>query len=125
MLPESVIRRQFPSFEWSSDFGIRLIMPLLVYFEVSTYASMALKASNNVGATSFTYSRKNFVGIPLCPGALPLGSEVMASVISARNKGQVMLAFMASVTWVGTLSQHLSCASEVLEACAFDAQRLA
>ncbi len=30
------------------------------------------------------------------------------------------LGFMASVTQVGTFSQHLSCASEVLEACAFD-----
>ncbi len=79
-------------------------MPLLVYFEVSTYASMALKASSSVGSTSFTYSRKNFVGIPLCPGALPLGSEVMASMIFVRNKGRVMLAFMAFVTWVGTLS---------------------
>jgi hypothetical protein len=44
----------------------------------------------------------------------------MASVISARVKGQVMLTFMASVTWVGMLSQHFSCASKVPEACAFD-----
>jgi hypothetical protein len=42
----------------------------------------------------------------------------MAFVISPRDKGWVMSAFMASVTGVGMLSQHLSCASEVPEACA-------
>jgi hypothetical protein len=42
----------------------------------------------------------------------------MASVIFARDKSQVMSAFMALVIWVGTLSQHLSCASKVLKACA-------
>jgi hypothetical protein len=82
---------------------------------------MALKASSSVGATSFTYSWKNYVGIPSCLGALPLGSEVMASVIIAKDKGQVMSAFMASMTRAGTLSQHLSCASEVPGACASDA----
>jgi hypothetical protein len=45
----------------------------------------------------------------------------MASVISASDKGRVMSAFMASMTRVGTLSQHLSCASEVFGACASDA----
>jgi hypothetical protein len=49
----------------------------------------------------------------------------MASVISARDKDRVMLAFMASVTRVGTLSQHLSCASEVPGACDSDSYRLA
>ncbi len=100
MLPKSVIGCQFPSFEWSPDFGIRVIMPLLMYSEVNPCASMALEASSNVGATSFTYS----VGIPSCPGALPLGSKVMASVISTKNKDRVMFAFMASVTWVGKFS---------------------
>jgi hypothetical protein len=56
MLPKSVIGRQFPNFEWSSDFGIKVIMPLLMYFEVNPCVSMALKASSTVGATSFTYS---------------------------------------------------------------------
>ncbi len=41
----------------------------------------------------------------------------MVSMISIRDKGQVMLAFMAFVTQVGTLSQHLSCALEVPGAC--------
>jgi hypothetical protein len=35
---------------------------------------------------------------------LPLGSKVMASVISTKNKDRVMFAFMASVTWVGKFS---------------------
>jgi hypothetical protein len=51
MLPKSVIGCQFPSFEWSPDFGIRVIMPLLMYSEVSPHASMALKASSSVGAS--------------------------------------------------------------------------
>ncbi len=93
-----MIGRQFPSFEWSPNFGIRVIMPFLMYSEVNPRASMALKASNSVGATSFTYPGKNSVGIPSCHGAFPLGSKVMASVISARDKDRVMLAFMASVT---------------------------
>jgi hypothetical protein len=45
----------------------------------------------------------------------------MVFFISPRDKGQVMSVFMASVTQVGMLSQHLSCASEVLGACASDA----
>ncbi len=121
MLPKNVIGRQFPSFEWSPDFGIKVIMPLLMYSEVNSCASMALKANSSVEATSFTYSLKNYVGIPSCPRALPLGSKVMAFVISTRDKGRVMLAFMASVTRVGTLSQHLSYASEVPGACTSDA----
>ncbi len=120
MLPKNVIGCQFPSFEWSPDFEIKVIMPLLMKSEVSPRASMALKASNSVGATSFTYSWKKFVEIPSCPGALPLGNELMASLISARDKGRVMLTFMASMTRVGTFSQHFSCALEVLEACASD-----
>jgi hypothetical protein len=56
MLPKSVIRCQFPRFECSPDFGIRVIMPLLMYSKVSPRAGMALKASSSVGATSFTYS---------------------------------------------------------------------
>ncbi len=121
MLPKSVIGHQFPNFEWSPDFRIRVIMPLLIYSKVSPCASMALKASSSVGATSFTYSWKNSVEIPSCPKALPLGNEVMVFVIYVRDKGWVMLAFMASMTRVGTFSQHLSCASEVPEACVFDA----
>jgi hypothetical protein len=31
-------------------------MPLLMYFEINSRASMALKASSSVKATSFTYS---------------------------------------------------------------------
>jgi hypothetical protein len=120
MLPKSVIRHQFPSFEWSLDFGMRVIMPLLMYSEVNPHANMALKASYIVGAISFTYFRKNYVGIPSCPRALPLGSEVMAFMISARDKGRVMSVFMASVIRVGTLSQHLSYASKVPGACASD-----
>jgi hypothetical protein len=69
MLHKSVIRHQFPSFEWSPDFRIRVIMPLLMYYKVNPCASMALKASSSMGATSFTYSWKNFVGIPSCPRA--------------------------------------------------------
>jgi hypothetical protein len=79
-------------------------MPLLMYFKVNPHASMALKATSSVGATSFTHSWNNYVGIPSCPRALTLGSEVMASVIFARDKGRVMLAFMASMTRVGTFS---------------------
>ncbi len=45
----------------------------------------------------------------------------MAFVISPRDKGQVMLTFMAFVARVGTLSQHFSCASKVPRVCAFDA----
>jgi hypothetical protein len=45
----------------------------------------------------------------------------MAFVISANDKGRVMSTFMASVTQVGMLSQHLSCALEVPGACASDA----
>jgi hypothetical protein len=56
MLPKSVIGHQFPSFDWSLDFRIRVIMPLLMYSKVSPHVSMALKASSSVGATSFTYS---------------------------------------------------------------------
>ncbi len=56
MLPKSVIGRQFPNFEWSLDFKIKVIMPLLMYSEVNPHVSMALKASSNVRATSFTYS---------------------------------------------------------------------
>ncbi len=56
MLPKSVIGCQFLSFEWSPDFGIKVIMPLLMYSEVSPHASMVLKANSNVGVTSFTYS---------------------------------------------------------------------
>jgi hypothetical protein len=63
MLPKSVIGRQFPSFEWSPDFGIRVIMPLLMYSEVNPRASMALKANSNVGATSFTYSQNHLKGV--------------------------------------------------------------
>ncbi len=96
-------------------------MPLLMKSEVSRHASMALKASNSMGVTSFTYSGKNFVGIPSCPGALSLGSEVMASLIFARDKGRVMLAFMVSMTRVGMFSQHLSCASKVPRACTYNA----
>ncbi len=121
MLSKSVIGRQFPNFEWSPNFGIRVIMPLLMYSEVNPRASMALKVSSSVGATSFTYSWKNSIGIPLCPGALPLGSEAMASVIFARDKGWVMSVFMAFVIRVGTLSQHLSCALKVPGACTSDA----
>ncbi len=55
MLPKSVIGHQFPSFEWSLDFGIKVIMPLLMYSNVNPCASMALKASSSLGATSFTY----------------------------------------------------------------------
>jgi hypothetical protein len=43
MLPESVIGRQFPSFEWSPDFGIKVIMPLLMYSEVNPHANMAFE----------------------------------------------------------------------------------
>ncbi len=74
MLPKSVIGRQFPSSECSPDLGIRVIMPSLMCSEVNPRANMALKASSHVGATSFTYSWKNSVGIPSCPGALPLGT---------------------------------------------------
>jgi hypothetical protein len=56
MLSKSVIGCQFLNFEWSPDFGIKVIMPLLMYYKVSPRASMALKASSSVGATSFTYS---------------------------------------------------------------------
>ncbi len=87
MLPKSVIGCQFPSFEWSPNFRIKVIMPLLMYSKVNPCASMALKANSSVGATSFTYSWKNFVWIPSCSGALPLGSKVMASMIFARDKG--------------------------------------
>jgi hypothetical protein len=45
----------------------------------------------------------------------------MAFVIFARDNSWVMLAFMVSVTQVGTFSQYLSYASEVPWACAFDA----
>jgi hypothetical protein len=45
----------------------------------------------------------------------------MVFVIFARDKGRVMSTLMAFVTRVGTLSQHLSCASEVPEACTSDA----
>jgi hypothetical protein len=45
----------------------------------------------------------------------------MASMIFVRDKGRVMSAFMASMTQVGTFSQHLSYASKVLGACTFDA----
>jgi hypothetical protein len=31
-------------------------MPLLMYFKVNPHASMALKATSSVGATSFTHS---------------------------------------------------------------------
>jgi hypothetical protein len=56
MLPKSVIGHQFPNFEWSPDFRIRVIMLLLMYSELNPHASMALKASSSVGVTSFTYS---------------------------------------------------------------------
>jgi hypothetical protein len=56
MLPKNVIGRQFPSFESSLYFKIRVIMPFLMYFEVTPCVSMALKANSSVAATSFTYS---------------------------------------------------------------------
>jgi len=56
MLPKSVIGCQFPSFEWSPNFEIKVIMPLLMYSEINPHASMALKANSNVGVTSFKYS---------------------------------------------------------------------
>jgi hypothetical protein len=74
MLPKSVIGRLFRGSECSPDLGIRVIMPSLMCSEVNPRANMALKASSSVGATSFTYSWKNYVGIPSCPGALPLGT---------------------------------------------------
>jgi hypothetical protein len=39
---------------------------------------------------------------------LPLGSKVMASVISAKDKDRVMLAFMASMIQVGRASPNIS-----------------
>ncbi len=74
MLPKSEIGHQFTSFQCSPDLGIRVIMPLLMCSEVNPRANMALKASSNVGATSFTYSWKNSLGFPSCPRALLLGS---------------------------------------------------
>ncbi len=74
MLPKSVIGRPFPSSDCSPDLGIRVIVPSLTCSEVNPHANMALKASSHVGATSFMYSWKNSVGIPSCPGALPLGT---------------------------------------------------
>jgi hypothetical protein len=49
MLPKSVIGCQFPSFKWSPDFIIRVIMALLMYSEVGPRVSMALKANSSVG----------------------------------------------------------------------------
>jgi hypothetical protein len=56
MLPKSVIGLQFPSFEWSPDFEIKVILPLLMYSDVNPYVNMALKVSSSMGPTSFTYS---------------------------------------------------------------------
>jgi hypothetical protein len=69
-----VIGRPFPRSECSPDLGIRVIMPSLMSSQVNPRANMALKARTHVGATSFTYSWKNSVGIPSCPRALPLGT---------------------------------------------------
>ncbi len=58
MLPSRVIRRQLPSLEWSPDFRMKVMVPLLMKSEVSPQASIARNARRRVGAISSTFSWK-------------------------------------------------------------------
>ncbi len=64
MLPQRVIGRQFPSLESSSDFGIKMILLLLMKAEVSPEESIARNARRSVGVVSSTFSWKNSIGKP-------------------------------------------------------------
>ncbi len=75
MLPKNVIGCQFPSFEWSPNFGIRVIMPLLMYSEVNPCASMALKASNSVGGYLIHILLKEFCWDSIVPWGLAFGEQ--------------------------------------------------
>ncbi len=70
--------------------------------------NMAMKALKSVRAISSAHSWKNSVGMPSCPGALPLGKAWIASRISFSVRLLVRFAFISFVILVGTLSQHCS-----------------
>jgi hypothetical protein len=75
---------QFPNLEWSPNFGIKVIIPLLMKYEVNPNESIAQKARKSVGAISSMFFLKNFVNKSSWRGALPLGREVMASTTSSK-----------------------------------------
>ncbi len=86
--------------------GMRVIKPLLMEAEVAPELSIAAKAWSKVGATSSTYSWKNSIGTPSCPGAFPLGNALMASRMSFTVRSLVKLALVSWVTFIGMLLQH-------------------
>jgi hypothetical protein len=47
---------QFPNLEWSPDFGIKVIIPLLMKFEVNPNENITWKAGRSVGAIFSTFS---------------------------------------------------------------------
>jgi len=47
---------QFPNLEWYPDSGIKVIIPLLMKFEVSPDDSIAQKVRKSMGAISSTFS---------------------------------------------------------------------
>jgi hypothetical protein len=96
----------FPNLEWSSNFGIKVIILLLVKFEVSPNENIVRKARRNEGVIFSTFSSKNYVGKLSWPNVLPLIREVMASTTSSKVNSWVILAFISSVTREDTLSQH-------------------
>ncbi len=97
-LPRRVIGRQLLSLECSLDLGINVIMPFLIWVEVSLRLNMFVKALINVGAISLAHSWKNFVGMPSHPSTLPLGREEMASRMSFKERSLVRSLFVSSKT---------------------------
>ncbi len=47
---------QFPILEWSLDFKIKVIIPLLMKYEIKPNERIARKVRRNVGAISSTFS---------------------------------------------------------------------
>lgn len=45
--------RQFSIFDWSLDFGMRIILPLLVKYELLPRDNIALKASRRMRVDNF------------------------------------------------------------------------
>ncbi|CAM6027381.1 unnamed protein product [Sphagnum balticum] len=111
--PRSVIGLQLLSLARSPYFGMRVITHLLMNVEVAPSLSIAMNASSRSDAISFSHSWKNSMGMPSWPGALPFGKARMAPHTSSIERRLVKLAFMASMTLIGTLCQHWSCASVV------------
>jgi hypothetical protein len=53
---------QFPNLEWSPDFGIKVIILLLIKSEVNPNESIVQKAKKSMGAISSMFFLKNPIG---------------------------------------------------------------